>query len=59
MMIAAYRMAEQGWTADEAMKEMQAFGFTRSHHFLCPGLAGYEKQFPERFKKDSAFEELR
>jgi hypothetical protein len=26
-MIAAYRMAEQGWTAEEAKKEMEAYGF--------------------------------
>jgi tyrosine-protein phosphatase SIW14 len=59
MMIAAYRMAEEGWTADEAMNEMRTFGFTREHHFLCPGLASYEKSFPERLKNDPAFEELR
>jgi protein-tyrosine phosphatase len=51
MMVAAYRMAEEGWTADEAMNEMRMFGFTRSHHFICPGLASYEKSFPERLKQ--------
>jgi protein tyrosine phosphatase (PTP) superfamily phosphohydrolase (DUF442 family) len=50
MMIAAYRMADEGWTPDEAMNEMRAFGFTRAHHFICPGLASYEKHFPERLK---------
>jgi tyrosine-protein phosphatase SIW14 len=50
MMVAAYRMAEEGWTADEAMNEMRSFGFTRSHHFICPSLAKYEKEFPERLK---------
>ncbi len=59
MMIAAYRMAEEGWSADEAMKEMKAFGFSRAHHFICPGLAGYERSFPERLKTGSAFEGLR
>jgi protein tyrosine phosphatase (PTP) superfamily phosphohydrolase (DUF442 family) len=59
MMVAAYRMAEEGWTADEAMNEMRTFGFTASHHFICPGLARYEKQFPEKFKKDKVFEGLR
>ena len=34
MMIAAYRMAEEGWTAAEAMKEMEAYGFTSSHHLI-------------------------
>jgi tyrosine-protein phosphatase SIW14 len=50
MMVAAYRMAEEGWTADEAMNEMRSFGFTRSHHFICPSLAKYEREFPERLK---------
>jgi tyrosine-protein phosphatase SIW14 len=50
MAVASYRMAEQGWSADEAMKEMQSFGFSTSHHALCPGLAEYEKKFPERMK---------
>jgi tyrosine-protein phosphatase SIW14 len=59
MMVAAYRMAEEGWTADEAMIEMRSFGFTRAHHFLCPSLAGYEKGFPERLKNSAAFEEVR
>jgi protein tyrosine/serine phosphatase len=35
MMIAAYRMAEQGWTADEAMREKKSDGFSFSHHFIC------------------------
>jgi tyrosine-protein phosphatase SIW14 len=59
MMVAAYRMAEEGWTADEAMNEMRTFGFTRSHHFICPGLARYEEQFPERLKDSPAFEGIR
>ena len=59
MMVAAYRIAEEGWTAEEAMKEMKSFGFTTSHHFICPGLARYEKEFPERFKNDPAFAEVR
>ena len=59
MMIASYRMAEQGWSAEEAMNEMELFGFTRSHHFICPGLAGYEEDFPKRFKTSPAFDGLR
>jgi protein-tyrosine phosphatase len=59
MMVAAYRMAEEGWTADEAMIEMKSFGFTRAHHFLCPSLAGYEKEFPERLQNSAAFDEVR
>jgi len=59
MMVAAYRMAEEGWTAEEAMKEMKSFGFTKSHHFICPGLAHYEKEFPEHLKNNPAFEGVR
>ena len=59
MMVAAYRIAEEGWTADEAMNEMRTFGFSRAHHFICPGLASYEKSFPERLKDSPAFAEER
>jgi tyrosine-protein phosphatase SIW14 len=59
MMIAAYRMAEQGWTAEQAMKEMEAYGFTSSHYLICPGLSSYEARFPRRFKTSPAFRDLR
>lgn len=59
MTIAAYRMAEQGWTAPEAMKEMEAYGFSLSHHFICPGLASYEASFPRRLSSSPVFRELR
>lgn len=58
MAVAAYRMAEEGWSADEAMNEMREFGFSGAHHLICPGLAGYEKSFPERLKKNDAFRDL-
>ena len=58
MAIAAYRMGIDGWSADEAMKEMELFGFTGVHHMICPRLAAFERSFPERLKKDSAFEDL-
>ena len=58
MMIAAYRMAEEGWTADEAMIEMRQFGFNEAHHFICPGLASYEKEFPEHLRRDPVFRGL-
>ena len=58
MAVAAYRMAEEGWSADEAMKEMRTFGFGTMHHAMCPGLAGYEESFPQRLKTSRAFKEL-
>jgi len=55
MMIAAYRMAEQGWTPKRAAKEMRAYGFSPLHHLICPSLAGYEKNFPQLLKTDPVF----
>lgn len=54
MMIAAYRMGAEGWTAKEAMQEMHAFGYSGIHHLMCPGLARYEKSFPRRFQRELA-----
>jgi len=58
MAVAAYRMAEQGWSADEAMNEMQTFGFTTLHRAICLGMASYEAGFPEKLKTSSAFKDL-
>ena len=59
MMIAALRMAKQNWTAAEAKKEMQSYGFSFTHQMMCPGLASYEERFPGQFKTSPAFEKLR
>jgi protein tyrosine phosphatase (PTP) superfamily phosphohydrolase (DUF442 family) len=58
MQIAAYRMAEQGWSAQEAKQEMQAFGFSRIHSWRCPSLSSYEERFPQRFTESPAFQDL-
>lgn len=58
MAIASYRMAIQGWSADDAMKEMELFGFTGVHHAICPRLAEYEKNFPHELKTNPAFADL-
>jgi tyrosine-protein phosphatase SIW14 len=58
MSIAAYRMSVQGWSADEAMNEMQAYGFSSSHHLTCRGLANYEQTFPNAFKNHPEFLDL-
>ncbi|HSZ61946.1 MAG TPA: dual specificity protein phosphatase family protein [Terriglobales bacterium] len=55
MMIAAYRMADEHWTADEAMREMREFGFNEAHHVICPTLASYEEHFPEHLKTNPVF----
>jgi tyrosine-protein phosphatase SIW14 len=59
MDIAAYRIAEQGWTAEEARKEMEAYGVNWFHKVICFPLSSYEQEFPERFKTSAAFESLR
>lgn len=59
MMVAAYRMAKQGWTTEEAMAEMKAFGFSRFHETICLGLSSYEKNFPHEFASDPVFKSLR
>jgi tyrosine-protein phosphatase SIW14 len=60
MMIASYRMAEEGWSAERAEKEMEKFGFSFAHRrLICPGLSSYEEDFPHHFKTSPAFRDLR
>lgn len=60
MMIAAYRMTEEGWSPKQAMKEMTEYGFNLPHRrLICPRLSEYEEHFPERFATKREFEELR
>jgi tyrosine-protein phosphatase SIW14 len=59
MMIASYRMAEQGWTAAEALREMQAFGFSLFHQTICYGLGAYEQRFPSVVSSSPALQNLR
>lgn len=53
MMVAAYRMSVEGWTAEDARREMEQFGYKP---LVCPSLGPYEKHFPEKLKKDSALQ---
>jgi len=60
MMIASYRMAQEGWSAEKAEKEMEKFGFSFTHRrLICPGLSSYEEKFPQRFQTSPAFRNLR
>jgi tyrosine-protein phosphatase SIW14 len=60
MMIAAYRMAFERWSAKQALEEMKKYGFSRVHRrLICPRLSEYEEHFPERFASKPEFEELR
>ena len=59
LMIATYRMAEEGWSAEKAEKEMETFGFSFAHRrLICPGLSSYEEKFLHRFKTGPAFRDL-
>ena len=59
MMVAAYRMSEQGWSAEEAMNDMEIHGYSSFHHMICPRLASYEAEFPHVLKTSPAFQKLR
>ena len=55
VMIAAYRMAEQHWTADQAYNEMRFFHF---HTYLIL-MGHYVKDFPANFAASPAFTAIR
>ena len=58
MAIAAYRMADEGWSAADAFQEMKTFGFSKGHYAICPPLLLYERDFPNRLKESPAFKDL-
>jgi protein tyrosine phosphatase (PTP) superfamily phosphohydrolase (DUF442 family) len=60
MMIAAYRMADEGWSSKQAMQEMTKYGFSLPHRrLICLRLSEYEEHFPERYATNPEFKELR
>jgi protein-tyrosine phosphatase len=56
VMVAAYRIAEQNWTSDQAVAEMYSFGF---HYHWYPGMKSYVRKFPARLTADPIFTPLR
>ena len=56
VMVAAYRIARQNWTAERAVNEMNSFGF---HNIWHHGMRSYVRRFPANFAVHSAFNELR
>jgi protein tyrosine/serine phosphatase len=56
VMVAAYRIAQQNWTADQAVAEMLSFGF---HNHLYPGMQSYVRKFPASFSSEAVFAPLR
>ena len=59
MAIVAFRIANQGYTPEEAMEEMRAYGFNKFHHVMCWYLASYENHFPQTYATHPAFNEDR
>ncbi|HTU32493.1 MAG TPA: dual specificity protein phosphatase family protein [Candidatus Acidoferrum sp.] len=55
MMIASYRMAQQGWTSEESMTEMRDFGYRMLHPVMCHALESYESNFPSVVSANAAF----
>jgi len=47
--IAAYRIAFEKWSADQALSEMDAFGFHPTWH---PSMITFVRQFPDRMQSD-------
>jgi protein-tyrosine phosphatase len=50
-MVALYRIAGQGWTADDAVREMKAYHF---HSFWFTHLGRYVEKFPQQLASDAA-----
>lgn len=59
MAVAAFRMANQGWTPEAAMEEMHAYGFDKFHHVICLFLARYEANFPRTYASAPDFAAVR
>lgn len=55
VMVAAYRIAQQNWTAERAVNEMNSFGF---HYIWHRGMRSYVQKFPTNFAAQTAFAEL-
>jgi protein tyrosine phosphatase (PTP) superfamily phosphohydrolase (DUF442 family) len=51
MFVAAYRIAFDGWTAEEAIHEMRAFHYKE---FMHPNMKWYVRKFPDRLAKSPA-----
>lgn len=53
--IATYRIAFDHWTAEQALGEMNAFGFNHTWH---PSMIGYVRDFANRLQSDPIFKSL-
>ena len=55
VMVAAFRMALQGWTPPQALTEMRTFNY---HRFWYPHLRRYVQDFPQQWATDPVFRTL-
>jgi tyrosine-protein phosphatase SIW14 len=56
VMMAAYRIAENHWTAEQAIQEMDSFGF---HYHWHPSMLSFVRKFPTNYASDPAFASAR
>jgi tyrosine-protein phosphatase SIW14 len=56
VMTAAYRIAENSWTAEQAIQEMDFFGF---HYHWHPSMLSFVRKFPVNYASDPAYAVLR
>jgi tyrosine-protein phosphatase SIW14 len=56
VMMAAYRIAENNWTVEQAIHEMDSFGF---HYHWHPSMLSFVRKFPAKFDSDPVFTALR
>jgi len=56
VMIAAYRVAEQHWSAAQAIEEMHAAGF---HALMQPQMWMFVRRFPKLFATEAVFQPFR
>jgi protein tyrosine/serine phosphatase len=56
VMVAAYRIGENHWSAQQAIEEMYFFGF---HYHWHPGMESFVRKFPASFANDPTFAPLR
>jgi protein tyrosine/serine phosphatase len=53
--VATYRIAFDHWSADQAITEMNAFGFS---HLFHPSMSAYVRDFANRLQNDPVFKSL-
>jgi tyrosine-protein phosphatase SIW14 len=56
VMMAAYRIAENNWTVEQAIQEMNFFGF---HYHWHPSMLSFVRKFPANFASHPAYAGLR